>query len=242
MRIVSLVPSLTETLFDLGLTAKEIVGRTKFCIHPAHLVEEIPQMGGTKNPKTDRIVAAQPDLVILNKEENRREDAEILSQHLGILITDVSDFESNLGMLEMLGDKLDLKKSAAQIISEIMRAKSAFPSFPKIPAAYLIWKNPWMTVGGDTYIHSILEAAGFQNVFCHQKRYPAISLEDLAGAEIILLSSEPYPFKEKDMAEMKKIFPGKIIILVDGEMFSWFGSRAARAFPYLQKLRQEIQF
>lgn len=241
MRAVSLVPSLTETLFELGLTQKELVGRTKFCIHPASLVNQIPQMGGTKNPRLERIIETRPDLVILNKEENRREDAEVLAQQLEILVTDVFDFKSNLAMLEILGNRLNLEEPARRIISEISSAKSQLKIFNKIAAAYLIWKNPWMTVGGDTYIHSMMEAAGFENIFRNRNRYPAISLEDLEAAEIILLSSEPYPFKVKDIKELKKIFPEKIILLVDGEMFSWFGSRAARAFHYLQNLRQEIQ-
>lgn len=240
MRVVSLVPSITETLFNLGLTPDEIVGRTKFCIHPQPLVDRIPKMGGTKNPNIQKIIESKPDLIIFNKEENRREDAEDLKSHVEILVTDVFDFPSNVDFLTDLGTRLNRQDEAEKWVRAIHQHKPTTPC-RKIPAAYLIWKNPWMTVGGDTYISSQMQLAGFENIFQNQQRYPAISSEALAPAEIIFLSSEPYPFRQEDVLGMRSLFPEKAVELVDGEMFSWFGTRAVKSFTYLKRLRESFE-
>lgn len=238
--MVSLVPSITETLFDLGLTPDEIVGRTKFCIHPQPAVEQVPKIGGTKNPNIPKIIESRPDLIILNKEENRKEDAEQLKNYAEILVTDVFDFQSNVDFLTGLGTRLNRQDEAERWVRAIHQHKPITPC-RKIPAAYLIWKNPWMTVGGNTYINSQMQQAGFENIFQNQQRYPAISSEALAPAEIIFLSSEPYPFREEDVFGMRALFPEKTVELVDGEMFSWFGTRAVRSFAYLKKLRESFE-
>lgn len=240
-RIVSLVPSLTETLIDAGLESK-LIGRTKFCIHPAEVVHKIPVTGGTKNPKTDKILALRPDLIIANKEENRKEDIDTLAQTVPVYVSNIQNLrELTLFMEDMAA--IFPQSGAAEI-------KCRFEEFPKpdsnpktFRSCYLIWKDPWMTIGGDTFIHHMMEYAGFTNIFGNMQRYPEITLETLkkADPELILLSSEPYPFKQRQLMELQAEFPVSKIRLVDGEMFSWYGTRILKAPSYFKKLRGELQ-
>jgi len=240
VRIVSLVPSITETLFDFGLTEKELVGRTKFCIHPADSVKKIPIIGGTKNLHKDKIRALKPDLIIANKEENEKQQVEELMDCCDVWVTDVSNLEDNAAFLVELGKCLSntaLAEEFNQKISSVFNFKKPRKT---TKVAYLIWKDPYMSVGGDTFIHDVLSGAGLLNVFADRTRYPVVALEELEAAEVILLSSEPYPFREKHLAELQALLPGKKIVLVDGEVFSWFGSHLAHTGDYLSVLQQQL--
>ncbi|MBP7173807.1 MAG: ABC transporter substrate-binding protein [Cloacibacterium sp.] len=237
MKIVSLVPSITKTLFDLGVDENKIVGRTKFCIHPKEKVKNIAIVGGTKNLNIEKIKKLNPDLILSNKEENEKSQIEELMKHFKVYVSEVSTLEENDIFLQNIGKLLSKEKEAEEISLKI---GSIFQSIPPIPvkkkAAYLIWRNPYMSVGNDTFIHHILEKTGFENIFKSQTRYPTISIENLEEAEYILLSSEPYPFKEKHFEELYKVLPNAQIKIVDGEAFSWFGSHLMHCKNYFDKL------
>ncbi|HCM36215.1 helical backbone metal receptor [Chryseobacterium sp.] len=240
MKIVSLVPSITEALFDLGLTENEVVGRTKFCIHPQDMVKNVPVIGGTKNINIDKIKALQPDLILANKEENIKEQVEALMDDFKVTVTNVETIEDNYYLLKNLG-KLLGKEDRAQLfnikIYDILhQAKLETP----VKAAYLIWKNPYMTIGGDTFINRILTEIGFENIFKERTRYPEIKTEDLVDADLIMLSSEPFPFKEKHIEELQAFYPDKKIMIVDGEAFSWYGTHIAKCENYFRELLGEI--
>lgn len=240
MKIVSLVPSITEALFDLGLTENEVVGRTKFCIHPQDMVKNVPVIGGTKNINIDKIKALQPDLILANKEENIKEQVEALMDDFKVTVTNVETIEDNYYLLKNLG-KLLGKEDRAQLfnikIYDILhQAKLETP----VKAAYLIWKNPYMTIGGDTFISRILTEIGFENIFKERTRYPEIKTEDLVDADLIMLSSEPFPFKEKHIEELQAFYPDKKIMIVDGEAFSWYGTHIAKCENYFKELLAEI--
>ena len=236
MKIISLVPSITETLFDFGLTSNEIIGRTKFCIHPENLVKEVEVIGGTKNLNIEKIRALKPDLIIANKEENEKLQVEELSKDLKVWVTDIQNLEDNTRFISDVG-KLLKKPDLARNFNESIEAifSEITIKTPK-KVAYLIWKNPLMTVGSDTFIHDVLNKIGFRNIFSDQTRYPEISLSDLQEAEYIFLSTEPYPFKQKHVEEFQAEFPSEKIILVDGEAFSWFGTHLTKKAEYLQHL------
>ncbi|MEM1119880.1 MAG: helical backbone metal receptor [Bacteroidota bacterium] len=241
-RIISLVPSITELLYDLGL-AQQLVGRTKFCIHPSS-VKSIPKIGGTKNVKIDRIIALQPDIIIANKEENQREQIEELSQQCPVWISDVATFSDAMDMIEKLGQLFQKEKVTQAIISQSRSQLAELTPTTKQKAAYLIWQKPYMTIGRDTYIHNMLGHCGFENVFGEQTRYPIFTLSALKERQpdIILLSSEPFPFKTKHIIELQKDFPYTPIKLVDGEAFSWYGTRFLKTAPYLKEIAEKITF
>ena len=242
MKIVSLVPSITEALFDLGLTENEVVGRTKFCIHPQDKIKNVPIIGGTKNINIEKIKALQPDLILANKEENVKDQVEALMDDYKVMVTNIDTIEDNYYLLKNLG-KLFGKEDRAQlynlkIYDVLNQAKLDIP----VKAAYLIWKNPYMTIGSDTFIHRILTEIGFENIFKNQTRYPQISTEDLADADVIMLSSEPFPFKEKHIEELKAFYPDKKIIIVDGEAFSWYGTHIAKCEEYFRELVSQFAY
>jgi len=241
MKVVSLVPSITEALFDLGLTENEVVGRTKFCIHPEGKVKNVPVIGGTKNINIDKIKALKPDLILANKEENIKEQVEALMEDCKVVVTNVETIEDNYYLLKNLGNIFNKEERAQQFNLKIYDVlEQAKLESPTVKTAYLIWKNPYMTIGSDTFIHKILTEIGFENIFKDQTRYPEIQMEDLADADVIMLSSEPFPFKEKHMEEMKAFYPDKKIMIVDGEAFSWYGTHIAKCGDYFKKLLAEI--
>lgn len=242
MKVVSLVPSITEALFDLGLTENEIVGRTKFCIHPADKVNNVDIIGGTKNINIDKIKALQPDLILANKEENIREQVEALMamDNCKVIVTNVENIEDNYYLLKNLGQIFHKEEKAQLFNLKIYEILHHAKIDITVKVAYLIWKNPYMTIGSDTFIHKILGEIGFENIFKEQKRYPEIQTEDLAGADIIMLSSEPFPFKEKHIEELKKSYPDKKIMIVDGEAFSWYGTHIAKCENYFKELIAEV--
>ncbi|KIA88967.1 ABC transporter substrate-binding protein [Kaistella jeonii] len=239
MKIISLVPSITEALFDFGLTDQEVIGRTKFCIHPKKLVKNVEVIGGTKNLNISKIKSLKPDLIIANKEENDKVQVEELMNDFKVWVTDIETLEYNKNFLNQLGtllNKENIAESFNQKITSVFNLKKASES-KKV--AYLIWKNPYMTVGSDTFIHEIIESLGFENLFKDQNRYPEISIDQMKEAEIIFLSTEPFPFQQKHIEEFQKELPHQKIILVDGEAFSWYGTHLAKCSDYFQTLISE---
>ena len=241
-RIVSLVPSITELLCDLGLES-QLVGCTKFCIHPAHLRKRIKVVGGTKSVHLDRIEALQPDLIIANKEENSKEEVDQLIEAYPVWVSKVKTIEDSFELIEHLGKICDCRQEAERL-SERLR-KSLFVDDKKLSpkkVAYLIWKSPYMTVGGDTYIHNMLELHNFQNVFAERLRYPQVSIEEIKKQEpdLVFLSSEPFPFKKDHLREIQLLLPQSKVVMVDGEYFSWYGSRQLYLQNYIQELNDQI--
>jgi ABC-type Fe3+-hydroxamate transport system substrate-binding protein len=238
-RVISLVPSQTELLFDLGI-GDCVVGRTRFCIHPKE-VKGVRAIGGTKNPDLKAIKNLNPDLVIANKEENRKEDIKALANDFPVWVSDVKDLPSCLDMISSLGKILERSAEAASINQSIQEGFASLGnSFTEpIPCAYLIWRKPFMVAGGDTFISRIMESADLKNVFDDELRYPEKSVEALidSGAKVFLLSSEPYRFRQQHVTELEAALPGAKGILVDGELFSWYGSRIALAPAYLKELQ-----
>ena len=242
-RIISLVPSQTEFLYHLGLT-DEVVGQTLFCVHPARMHETKPRVGGTKSYKFDKIAELRPDLIIGNKEENNREEIEKLSALYPVWMSDIETLDDATEMMQQLGVLVNKEQTAIATIEEI-RAQFAglAQAAAKRTTAYLIWRNPWMAAGHDTFINDMLQRLGFENVFQNtDSRYPEISSEALCKAkpELILLSSEPYPFKEKHIEELRLLCPRSRIMLVDGELFSWYGSRLLHTVDYFKQLLAQI--
>ncbi len=241
-RIVSLVPSLTEALCDLGLE-ENLVGVTKFCVHPHHIRLAKTVVGGTKQVHVDRIAALKPDIVIANKEENTPEIVAQIETICPVYVTDVQNIGDNLKLLEQFGAVFDRNDDANQWTGKIRSAKEGFdrPASEK-SAAYLIWRSPWMAAGKGTFIDSMLQTIGLNNVF-ETARYPPFNLGQLSELQpqLILLSSEPFPFKEKHAAEIRHYVPRAKIVPVDGEMFSWFGTRPAKAFEYFATLQHQLQ-
>ncbi|MGZ5254350.1 MAG: ABC transporter substrate-binding protein [Flavitalea sp.] len=289
--IVSLVPSQTELLYDLGLE-KEVTGITKFCIHPPQWKKEKTIVGGTKKIRMETIQSLHPDLIIANKEENTKEDIEYLRQHYPVYTSDINNLDDALKMISDLGNVTGKQAEANSIIERIGKSFEALkfpPQQPKISktsysnctidvvenrynpptgfidgkksinVAYLIWRDPYMAAGSQTFIHSMIQACGWTNAFEDYPRYPEVHLisddkkpgqnsevsnitggPHLEEADVILLSSEPYPFAQKHIDEIQEALPGKIILLVDGEMFSWYGSRLLKSVDYFSELIDQI--
>lgn len=243
-RIISLVPSQTELLFDLGLE-NEIVGITKFCVHPAGKCKDIPKIGGTKKFHFDKIAKLQPGLIIGNKEENDRSHIKQLAEKYPVWMSDIKTLEDALEMIEMIGELTGKEEKSTALALRIRQAftnlKNGQIGKPKRKAAFFIWKNPFMVAAAGTFIHTMLEAAGFINVFADKTRYPEVSLPEVGARQpdVLLLSSEPFPFSEKHFPEIKKECQQAAIKLVDGEMFSWYGSRMLKAAAYFVNLQNE---
>lgn len=236
MKIISLVPSITETLFDFGLTADEVIGRTKFCIHPSDLVKNVEVIGGTKNLNIDKIKSLKPDLIIANKEENEKLQVEELMKDFKVWVTDIETLEDNRDFISELGKTLNKENLAEDFNQKIASVFNNIKVSDPKKVAYLIWKNPYMTVGSDTFINEVLKKLGFENFFKNRTRYPEVSVEELKDADVIFLSSEPFPFQQKHIDELLFQLPEKEIILVDGEAFSWFGTHLIKVDNYLKRL------
>ena len=236
------MPSQTELLFDLGLD-EEVIGITKFCVHPEKWFRSKTRVGGTKQLHLDTIKYLQPDLIIANKEENVRDQIEELSKEFPVWTSDVNDLDSALEMMQAIGEITGKEVRAKQITDQIKENFSQLQTTNhKLQTCYLIWKDPYMAVGGDTFINNMLNRAGFQNIVEHQKRYPEIELDQLplADCRLLLLSSEPFPFKQKHIDELQPLLPQTKIILADGELFSWYGSRLLKAPAYFQQLQNQV--
>lgn len=222
-RIVSLVPSQTEFLIDIGAN---VVGRTKFCIHPAEKVGDIPIIGGTKNFRLDSIRELSPDLIIGNKEENYQEGIALLKEDFPVWMSEIYTLDDAFTMMERLGSLCRKEEKAKLISNECRNVMKAMQGVRSGSAVYLIWQNPWMAAGKNTFIDHMLTHLGYQNLITSD-RYPEISLEEIAklNPDWVLLSSEPYPFKSKDLSLVKDFLKHPNVELVDGELFSWYGSR-----------------
>lgn len=236
-RIVSLVPSITELLCDLGLAA-ELVGRTGFCIHPWETVRTIPKVGGTKDVLLERVRSLHPTHVVVNVDENTRETAEALAEFVPeVVVTHPLGPLDNLALYRQLGARFDREVEAEALCAAFERELSALRAgdWPPQEVLYLIWRDPWMTVSPDTYIARTLELVGWRTLpRAADARYPSVELPQFAGrVDRVLLSSEPYHFKESHLAEVAALVPGAQVALIDGEMTSWYGSRAIGALRQL---------
>lgn len=240
-RIISLVPSQTELLVDLGLESS-IVGVTKFCVHPKHLRMSKAVVGGTKQINIEKIKALQPDIILCNKEENTEEIIKSLEDIAPIHVSDIYNLEDCFELINMYAAIFDVEDKALDLISNIQIEREAFKlqfqNKDKLKVAYFIWKNPWMVAASDNFIDIMIKEAGFLNAFENEKRYPEIDLnyKALAEADLVFLSSEPFPFKEEHVLELQSQFPEKTIKIVDGEMFSWYGSRLLKSYSYFKRL------
>ena len=247
-RIISLVPSQTELLFDLGLE-EEVIGITKFCIHPEQWFRNKTRIGGTKNVKIELVSSLQPDLIIANKEENTRQQIEALEKIAPVWASDIETIEDAFAMIESIGDITGKKAEAGALVMQIKKSFIDFAAQRKksgtkmYRTAYLIWKDPYMAAGGDTFIHHLLQLAGFENVLGNLPRYPEISIAELKAnnTELLLLSSEPYPFQQIHIDELQAALPDTQILLADGEIFSWYGSRMQYATTYLSGLLKQLK-
>jgi ABC-type Fe3+-hydroxamate transport system substrate-binding protein len=244
-RIISIVPSQTELLYELGLS-EEVIGITRFCVHPGVWFKGKTRVGGTKKLNLDRIRSLQPDLIIGNKEENTREDIEVLEKEFPVWMSDIHNLEEAMVAITEIGSLVDRQPEAAYLNHLI---NAGFTDLQTLAlqlgidkrVAYVIWKGPYMVAGKDTFINDILCKIGLINVI-KESRYPETSLDALLALkpDFVFLSSEPYPFKEKHMDEIKAAIPGAKIMLVDGEIFSWYGSRLVKAVQYLFQLQPQL--
>lgn len=242
-RIISLVPSQTELLYTLGLDER-VVGITKFCIHPNTWFRNKTRIGGTKHIDIEKIKSLKPDLIIANKEENVAEQIETLQNFCPVWVSDIVDLDTAYDMIVSVGTMLGAQSRACELVGNIQaNFASLGKMFNQKRVAYLIWKDPWMAAGSATFINYMLEQIGLVNVFYNNSRYPVIDIEVLTALNLdyVFLSSEPYPFKEKHITEIQQLITDRTKIkLVDGEMFSWYGSRLLLSATYFNTLYEEI--
>jgi ABC-type Fe3+-hydroxamate transport system substrate-binding protein len=249
-RIVSLVPSITELLFSLNL-GDHIVARTQFCVHPEGKVDALPSVGGTKKIKMDRLRALEPTHVILNVDENTKELAETLRTFVpNLVVTHPLQPRDNLDLFRMLGGMFDRGERAEALCQDFEIALRAVMTFaPRLTdqrVLYLIWKDPWMTISPNTYIARMLELVRWRPVSTDTRvRYPTVQMTKklLDGVDIVLFSSEPFKFTEDHISEFREKFklPRKIMRMIDGEMVSWYGSRAIQGLNYLRQAATETK-
>jgi ABC-type Fe3+-hydroxamate transport system substrate-binding protein len=241
-RIVCLVPSQTELLCDLGLKPF-IVGVTKFCVHPSDIKSKAQVLGGTKQINFDTLKALQPDIILCNKEENTKAIVDVCETICPVHVSDVFDLNDSYKLIEQYGTLFKVEQIAAAIITKIQYEFEAFQSYiknkPYLNTLYFIWKSPWMIAGQNTFINYLLALNKFEN-YTKVTRYPEIELKQDENIALVLLSSEPYPFKSNHIREVEVFYPKANILLVDGEMFSWYGSRLTKAFNYFKALHARL--
>ncbi len=240
-RIVSVVPSQTELLFDLGLE-EEVVGITKFCIHPNAWYRTKTRVGGTKTLHLDQIRLLNPNLILANFEENTQDQIETLQKEFKVYLSDIKTFSDALGMIKDVGNLVGRQERAREMVEQLKILQNKPIHFSSLfSAVYLIWQKPFMAAGRDTFIHDMLKYAGFDNVI-QENRYPVLDIESIRklNPSFILLSSEPFPFKQKHVEELQQEFPHSKVICVDGELFSWYGSRMLKAFDYFRTLHESL--
>lgn len=245
-RIISLVPSQTELLYDLGLE-DSIVGITKFCAHPFHFKSTKKNVGGTKTIKIDEIKALKPDIILCNKEENTKEIVEICSQVCTVHISDIFTIEDCLELINQYGLLFNKRTEALKISDKIQFNLNDFRAYikdkPILKVAYFIWRKPWMVAANKTFINYLLTLNNYKNIYENLERYPEVDITRIqheGDPELIFLSSEPYPFKDKHAFETGRVAHHSKTIFVDGEYFSWYGSRLVKAFDYFKKLRNRL--
>jgi ABC-type Fe3+-hydroxamate transport system substrate-binding protein len=248
-RIVSLVPSITELLLDLGLRAN-VVGRTGFCIHPREVVRGIPKVGGTKDVHLERVRALRPTHVIVNIDENDLPVVDALRAFVPhIVVTHPRAPDDNLALMRLLGGVFDREEAAEVLCDKLQRELDALRAiaWPRERVLYLVWKDPWMTVAADTYIAGTLALVGWDVLHGPggergATRYPLIDLAaEVVRAGRVLLATEPFMFRARHVDALRADFPGKPITLIDGEMASWYGSRAILGLPHLRRMREAFQ-
>ncbi len=252
-KIACLVPSITELLFDLNL-GKRVVARTGYCIHPEKFVKTIPKVGGTKQINFKKLKKLAPSHIVLNLEENTKECALTLKEFIpNLVVTHPTKFEDNFLLFELIGGVFNEKQSAVNLAAELKAqiAKSDFrlhPERTQLNVLYLIWKDPWMSVAPTTYIADVLKQVNFLQIGLPSEReYPTVdfSLVDWANVDAVLLSTEPYSFSAEDQRNLKeqlesltsKAIP---VVIVDGELMSWYGSRSLKTPAYLNQLRSQV--
>ena len=240
-RIISLVPSQSELLWDLGLR-EELVGITKFCIHPKELHQSVTHIGGTKTLNIDKIRLLKPDVIIGNKEENEQAQIEALQKEFKVWMSNINTLDDSLSMIEGIGELVTKNAEAKKIIALI---NTSFKQLKQThqTVLYFIWKKPYMVAGRATFIGHLLEKIGLKNSIKDiNSRYPTLSLEDIISLnpELIFLSSEPFPFKERHVKELQKQLPNTRILIVDGELFSWYGSRLTHSVKYFNELIENL--
>jgi len=250
-RIISVVPSQTELLVDLGLI-ENLVGVTKFCIHPKDLRKRSTVIGGTKNLKIEKIKSLNPDFILANKEENELEQIQELAKYFPVWISDIVTLDDSIKMIRDVGKMVGKTSIAEKISNDIVnefklwenQKMNYLSETQNLTAAYLIWNDPIMTVGRDTFIHDMLVRCGFENLLAteFQSRYPIIDNRVLQkyNPNFLFLSSEPYPFKLQHIEAFRLLLPNTKVMLVDGEMFSWYGSRLLKIPQYFRQLFQDI--
>lgn len=246
-RIISLVPSQTELLVDLGLEDR-LVGITKFCVHPKHLIKTKRVVGGTKSIHWDRVEALQPHIILCNKEENTKEIVEKAQQLCLVHISDIITLEDNHDMMRDYGKLFGVEHKVNNLLNNINAGiqdlERTLAHKPRKTIAYFIWRKPYMVAGGNTFINSLIKLAGFINYYESETRYPEKTLEQLAKdakeIDYIFLASEPFPFKAIHKSELSAVKNLENIILVDGEYFSWYGSRLVYAFKYFKSLERHL--
>lgn len=245
-RIISLVPSQTELLFDLGLEER-IVGITRFCVHPIHFKSTKTKVGGTKKVKYDKIRELKPDIILCNKEENTKEMVEELEKIAPVHVSDIYTLDDSLELIQQYGEIFACRTQAKTIIDKFNFLLADFKTFiadatPK-KVAYFIWRNPWMVAGGNNIINHILELNKFENIYKNKPRYPEVEIKKIrleGDPDIVMLSSEPYPFKEEHAFELGRHTHHAKTVFVDGEMFSWYGTRLLKAFAYFKTLHKRL--
>ena len=243
-RIVSLVPSITELLSDLGL-GDAVVGLTRFCVRPDGWREAKTIIGGTKAVQTGAVLDLAPDLVLANREENEKADVEALdAEDVPVFVTDVKTVPDALEMIRSVGALTGTSDRAAPLADRIAQRFDELPVFEPLRAAYLIWREPYMTVGGDTFIHDVMARGGFENAYGDETRYPEVTLDALRDQDldVVLCSSEPFPFHQKDRftADLRDALDDTPVEIVDGQAFSWYGSRLLDTPAALRDVRAAL--
>jgi ABC-type Fe3+-hydroxamate transport system substrate-binding protein len=243
-RIVSLVPSQTELLSYLGLD-RHVVGVTRFCEHPDHWRSDKTVVGGTKQVDVDAVRSLEPDFVLANLEENEREDVEALDAIAPVYVTEVKTVPEALDIIRTVGTLVGRDAFARQLAAGIAERFDELPAFAALRAVYLIWRDPYMSVGGDTFIHDVMRRAGLDNVYGDRTRYPEVTVGEIADEDpdVVLCSSEPFPFHQKDRftADLREALSPERVRVVNGQAFSWYGSRLLETPAYLKSLRRELE-
>lgn len=236
-RIISLCPSITETLCDLGLSDK-IIACTDYCIHPTEVVKDFDRVGGPKNISKEKITGLSPEIIFAVKEENEPKCIEKISKKIPTYVFDINSINDGIDLIRKIGLIFEVQNKSFFFVDKI---QNGYKNLPKINSnkkcLYLVWKDPYIAVGGGTFIGSVLFQINLRNCLRNsEKRYPKININLLNDFDLLILPSEPYSFSENDIEGLKNIYPVKQIITVDGEMFSWYGTHQLKAISYLQEL------
>jgi len=238
-RIISVVPSQSEFLWELGIR-KELVGITKFCIHPNQMFNSIERVGGTKKLNIKKIRGLKPDLIIANKEENNQEEIELLQKEFNVWISDIYNFKDAFKMMQKLSIILNKENETQKLITDIKASLKPIKNiFKQKTVAYFIWNKPYMLAADNTYINFVLNYLGLTNSANKLQRYPEVDNDTLKklNPDVCFLSSEPFPFKQKHVLELQQILPHSKIVIVDGEVFSWYGPRMLYLADFVKRVK-----